>query len=110
LPEGIHDAVNEVIVRDPDIDLVGFAATPSGLLRAAGALHADVVVVATVDGAMPGVATHLLDQYPDIQVIAVAPEGRTALTCALRPRIDSFSGSSLAELAEAIRAPCHETV
>lgn len=109
LPEGIHDAVNEVIVRDPDIHMVGFAATPSGLLRAAGTLRADVVVIATVDGGLPGVATHLVDQYPDIRVVAVTPEGRTVLTYALRPRIDSFSGSSVAELAEAIRAPCHET-
>jgi threonine dehydratase len=109
LPEGIRDAVNAVLVGDPDIDMVGFAATPSGLLRAAGTLRADIVVIATVDGGLPGVATHLVDQYPDIRVVAVAPEGRTALTYALRPRIDNFSGSSVAELAEAIRVPCHET-
>jgi len=108
LPEGIRDAVHAVITGDSDIDMVGFAATPSRLLRAAGTLRADVVVIATVDGGLPGVATHLVDQYPDIRVVAIAPEGRTALTYALRPRIDSFSGSSVAELAEAIRAPCRE--
>lgn len=109
LPEGVYNAVSEVIVREPDLDVVGVAATPSGILHAAGMLHADVVVVGIVDGALPGVATHLLDQYPDIRVVGVAPEGRTALMYALRPRIDSFSSSSLTELSKAIRAACHET-
>lgn len=108
LPDGVRDAVGEVLVREPDIDVVGVAATPSALLQAAGTLQADVVVVLSIDGALPGVATHLVDQYPDIKVVAVAPEGRTALTYALRPRLDSFSGSSPAELAKAIRAACHE--
>ena len=110
LPEALRNAVTDVIVREPDTDLVGYAATPFELLRAAGTLDADVVVVATVDGALPGVATHLVDQYPDIRVVAIAPEGATTLTYALRPRIDVFSGSSLAELAKAIRALCQETV
>jgi threonine dehydratase len=108
LPDRVHHAVSEVIVGEPDIDMVGVAATPSGLLRAAGALHADVVVVATVDGGLPGVATHLVDQYPDIRVVAVAPEGGSALIYALRPHLDTFLGSSVAELAKEIRAACEE--
>lgn len=108
LPEGLRQVVDEVVVREPDIDVVGVAGSPSGLLRAAGTLRADVVVVAAVDGALPGVATHLLDQFPDIRVVAVAPEARAALMYAMRPRLDEFYGSSPAELANTIRAACHE--
>lgn len=108
MPTSLREAVREVIVRDLGADLVGFAATPSDLLRAAGTLRADVVLIGTADGSLPGVATHLVDQYPDIQVVAIAPEGRTALRYTRRPRIDSFSGSSVAELAATIRALCHE--
>ena len=64
-------------------------------------------MVATVDGDLPGVATHLLDQYPDIRVVAVAPEGSAALVYSLQPHTDRFSGSSMAELASSIRAACH---
>jgi len=71
-------------------------------------LRADVVVVATVDGALPGVATHLMDQYPNIRVVAVAPEGGRALTYALQPQVHSLLGSSLADLAKQIRAACEE--
>jgi DNA-binding NarL/FixJ family response regulator len=108
LPDRVRRDVSEVIVREPDVDVVGVASTPSGLLRAAGTLQADVVVVATVDGGLPGVATHLVDQYPDIRVVAVAPEGGSALLYALRPQVDSFLGSSLADLAKQIRAACDE--
>jgi DNA-binding NarL/FixJ family response regulator len=108
LPDGVRDAVNEWLVQEPEIEVVGTAATPSALLSAAGTFGVDVVVVATVRGALPGVATHVLDQYPEVRVVAVAPQGQSALLYAQRPRLDSFSGSSLAELASALRAACHE--
>lgn len=108
LPDGVRAAVTEVVVAEPDIDVVGFAATPVGLLCGAGRLGADVVLLATVDGGLPGVATHLLDQYPHIRVVAVAPEARSALIYALRPGLDTVSGSSPAELTAALRAACHQ--
>jgi threonine dehydratase len=108
LPAPLQEAVSAVVARDPHIELVGLAATPSELLAAAGELDAEVVVVATVDSALPGVATHLLDQYPDIRVVAVAPEGSAALVYSLQPHTDRFSGSSVAGLAESIRAAWHQ--
>lgn len=62
LPHGLQDTVNEVLASMPDIEATAVATNPSGLLHAAGTLRADVVVVATVDGDVPGLATHLLDQ------------------------------------------------
>jgi DNA-binding NarL/FixJ family response regulator len=107
LPAGLQAAVSEAVAQEPDIDVVGVAATPTELLLAAGTLRADVAVIAAADDELPGVATHLLDQYPDIRVVAVAPEADAALLYSLRPRLDRFSGSPL-ELAKAIRAACHE--
>jgi hypothetical protein len=107
LPADLHDAVSEVVAGEPDFELVGVAAKPSALLYAAGTLRADVVVVAAAGGEMPGVATHLLDQYPGIRVVAVAPQAGTALVYALAPRVDRFTGSSPAELVRALRRACH---
>jgi uncharacterized NAD-dependent epimerase/dehydratase family protein len=109
LPHGLQDTVTEVLAGMLDIDVSVIATNPSGLLRAAGTLRADVVVVAAVDGDLPGLATHLLDQYPDIRVVALAPEGRTALTYALHPRTERYVGSTVAELARTLRAACHDT-
>jgi uncharacterized NAD-dependent epimerase/dehydratase family protein len=109
LPRGLQDTVNEVLVGMPDIEATVVATNPSGLLRAAGTLRADVVVVAAVEGDLPGLATHLVDQYPDIRVVAVTPEGRTALTYALHPRVDRYVGSNVAELARTVRAACTDT-
>ena len=109
LPHGLQDTVNKVLVGMPDIEATVVATNPSGLLRAAGTLRADVVVVAAVDGDLPGLATHLVDQYPDIRVVAVTPEGRTALTYALQPRVDRYAGPNFAELARTMRAACHDS-
>jgi len=109
LPESLRDALVEVISQESDIELLGVCDGTSLLLSMAGELRADVVVLGAADGGLPGVATHLVDQYPDIRVVAVAPEGRAALVYGLQPRIDTFSGSSPAELAKPIRAACYET-
>lgn len=107
LPADLHDAVSEVVAGEPDLEMVGVAAKPFALLRAAGTLRADVVVVAMAGGEVPGVATHLLDQYPGIRVVVVAPQGRTALVYALRLCVDRFAGSSPQELVRALRRACH---
>ncbi|MEU4713989.1 hypothetical protein AB0F73_10115 [Micromonospora purpureochromogenes] len=103
LPTTVRDAVSDAVGGQADVELIGVAAGPSELLRAASALRADVVVVAAVAGALPGVATHLLDQHPDIRVLAVTGAG-TALSYRLRPHLVEFACSTPAELAAAIRA------
>jgi len=103
LPPAVRNAVSEAVGSRADVEVVGAADRPAELLRAAGALDADVVVVATVAGELPGVATHLVDQYPDIRVLAVTGAG-TALSYRLRPQLDEVSCATPDELAAAIRA------
>ncbi len=107
LPADLYDAVSEAVAGEPGLEVVGVAAKPSALLRAAGTLRVDVVVVAAAGDEVPGVATHLLDQYPGIRVVAVAPHGGTALVYALRPRVDRCTGSSPPDLVRAVRRACH---
>jgi len=106
LPAVVRDAVSDAAVRQAGLEVVGVADPPSLLLEAAGALRADVVVVATVDGELPGIASHLLDQYPDIRVVGVSADGRRALVHRLSPHTLEVAGATPAELAEAIRATC----
>jgi DNA-binding NarL/FixJ family response regulator len=106
LPTTVRNAVSDAVIRQTDVELLGFAERPSELLHAAGTLRADVVVVETVDGRLPGIASHLVDQYPDIRVLAVTPEARTALIYTLRPHVDTVTGEKPEDLAAAIRATC----
>ena len=103
LPATERNAISEAVDSLTDVEVVGVAERPAELLRAAGALDADVVVVATVAGGLPGIATHLIDQYPDIRVLAVTGAG-TALSYRLRPQLDEVSCATPDELAAALRA------
>jgi chemotaxis response regulator CheB len=104
LPTLLHHAVSGAIHSQIDIEVVGVAIQPTALLLAAGELRPDVVVVGTVGGDLPGVASHLVDQYPHITVLAIAPDGRQGLIYALRPQVERIDTSSTAELLRTIRA------
>ena len=106
MPKTVRRAVTDEVDRQADVQVIGSFSRPSELLKAAGELEPDLVVVATIDGELPGIATHLVDQHPDLWVLAVAPEVRAALIYAVHPRIDRVAGSTPSELADAIRARC----
>ena len=103
LPPALRAAVSAAIDGRADMVVVGVETRPSELLWAAGELRADVVVVAAAAGELPGVATHLLDQHPDLRVLAVAGTG-TAWCYRLRPRLDEVRCRTAAEMGAAIRA------
>ncbi|MEU4217132.1 hypothetical protein [Actinoplanes sp. NPDC026623] len=106
MPTTVRKTVSDTTDRQADVEVVGFFTRPSELLHAAGDLRADVVVVAAVDGELPGIATHLLDQYPDLWVLAVTSEARTALIYTARPRVERIAGATPDDLAAALRANC----
>jgi predicted glycosyltransferase len=102
LPEDVRNTISQAASGGGDLELVGVVTRPVELLAAAGALAADVVVVAAVAGALPGIATHLVDQHPAIRVIAVTG-GEAALSFRLRPCLDQVRCTTTEELVEAIR-------
>jgi DNA-binding NarL/FixJ family response regulator len=102
LPENVRQTISQAISARPELELAGVFTSPLELLAAAGELRADVVVVAAVAGALPGIATHLVDQFPDIRVLAVTG-GETALSFRLRPCLDLVRCTTADELAEVIR-------
>ena len=81
--------------------MVGVETQRSELLRAAGERQADVVIVAATAAGLPGVASHLVDQYPEIRVLAVTGTG-TAWRYRLRPCLDEVGCRTAEEWAAAI--------
>jgi len=104
LPATLHATLSEAIRSQADIEVVGVASQPTTLLVAAGTLRADIVVVAMVDCGLPGIASHLLDQYPQIWVVAVASDGRQAVVSAMRPHVEHIAGPSPTDLVRAMRS------
>jgi len=102
LPAPLHAALSEAISSQTDIEMVGVAIRPTSLLVEAGVLGADIVVVALSGAAPPGVTSHLLDQYPHIRVVAVAPDGRQALVSGMRPYVEHITDASPAGLVHAM--------
>jgi DNA-binding NarL/FixJ family response regulator len=93
----------DMIRSQPGIEVVGAATHPTELLLAAGSLDVDVVVVgAPPSGEPPGIASHLLDQYPHLRVLAVASDGRQVLLCDLQSRVVRIPIASPQELARTI--------
>jgi DNA-binding NarL/FixJ family response regulator len=103
LPTWFHSALTESVRSRADLEVVGVAIQPTELLLDAGARQADVVLVAMADGGVPGIASHLLDQYPHIKVLAVAFDGQEVLLYSLRPQIVRVPTPSLEELITTIR-------
>jgi DNA-binding NarL/FixJ family response regulator len=104
LPARLRDDLSQAISSEPDLDVVGVVSRPTTLLLAAGRLRADVVVVAMFDQGFPGIASHLLDQYPQIWVVAVTIDGRQALAATTRPHTEQIALTSLADLVRTIRS------
>jgi DNA-binding NarL/FixJ family response regulator len=106
LPTVVRGTLNAAIRAQSGIEVVGDARGPTELLLAAGRLRPDAFIIGASGGELPGIATHLLDQYPTTTVVAVAPDGCRALLYALRPRLDRIECSSLDELVRQVRDAC----
>jgi DNA-binding NarL/FixJ family response regulator len=103
VPAGLLAAFREAIGPPTDVEVVGVVERPTALLAEAGALRADVVVVAWLGRDVPGITSHLLDQYPHIRVVAVRPDGRRAVVSTMRPHVEHLAVPSPAELVRLLR-------
>ena len=53
---------------------------------------------------LPGIASHLLDQYPHLRVVAVTSDGRQVLVSVMRPYVEHIAVPSPADLVRAMRS------
>lgn len=103
IPAGLLASFHEVIGSRTDIEVVGLVERPTALLVEGGTLRADVVVVTWTGREVPGIASHLLDQYPQIRVVAVTPDGRRAAVSTMRPHVEHITVPTPADLLRVLR-------
>ena len=104
IPRDLGDNFKRAVTDQPDMELVGEVRNGVELLLTAGHTHADVVILGLQDSELPGICSHLLDEFPQIKVLAVSAGGQQAFLYEFRPRMVSLHEVSPESLLAAIRA------
>lgn len=73
------EAIQLKIQQCPDVKVVAEADSPAALLKLVEEYAADAVILPVEDEKMPGVLTHLFNEYPNILALAIAPAGNQAV-------------------------------
>ena len=69
-----------ILSQDPEIEILGEADDALGALLEAGKAQAAIIVIDLPPCRQePGLHTHLLEEYPNIKVIAVSRDGKEAV-------------------------------
>ena len=109
-PRMLREVLREIIEDQPDMEVVGEVLDPLDLLMAVRNMKADAVILAVKDSEEPGLCSHLLAEYPNLAILCLALEGKSAFIEQLCPRrleiVDPSEDKILSALRHAVRAPC----
>ena len=99
------DLWKTILSQDPEVELVGEADSPVDALVKAGDTQADLVVIdLPTSGNDPGLYSHLLEENPQLKVIAISQDGSRGIKYErgiLRRHIGETSPETLKELFQA---------
>ena len=106
-PRMMREVVREIVESQQDMEVVGEVLNPVEVLVAVREAKPDAVILALKDSEEPGLCSHLVAEYPNLTILGLAPDGRTALIRPRRQEIVHPSGANiLSTLRHAVRAPC----
>jgi len=77
-PRLMREVIRELINGQQDMEVVDEALDPVEVLVAARETKADAVILATKDSEEPGLCSHLLVEFPNLTILGLASDGRTA--------------------------------
>jgi DNA-binding NarL/FixJ family response regulator len=110
LPPALRDVFMPAVAGQADMELVGEMDSPVEILLAAGQGRADVVVLGMPGIELPGIAGQLLDEYPQLKVLAVNLDRRRLLLYELQPQLVLLGEVTAAGLLDAIRTAVQSEV
>ena len=100
----LRQALVPVLADPVDVELVGDVSGAIEMLLAVGETRADVVVLGMPGLELPGIAGQLLDEYPQLTVLAVNLNRQRAPLNEPRPQLLLVGEVSAEGLLEAIRS------
>ena len=98
----LTDIITRLVGTETDMVVVG-AVEPGNLLDALGDTRPDVVILGLDDVSAAPISTQLLSLWPDLKVMGVSADGRSACLYELRPHRVPLGDLSAQGLVEAIR-------
>lgn len=106
-PRMMREVVRKTIEHQEDMKVVGEVLEPLELLVAVRDMEADAVILDLEEYEEPALCSHLLAEYPNLTILSLAPDGKTAF---VRPRrreiVEPSEANILTALRHAIRSPC----
>jgi len=100
----LRGILKKAISTEPDMEIVGELADGIPLLLAAAQTQADVVITGLQDSELPGICSHLLNEYPHIKVLGLTADGRHGSLYEFQLHEVPLGEISQQELLAAIRA------
>lgn len=85
IPQLLADIVEELIARQPDIELVGSVAANRDLRRAIRRARPDVILCRASGAGLPAVYGEILEGHPHLRLLAIEASERTGFVYDLRP-------------------------
>jgi DNA-binding NarL/FixJ family response regulator len=104
MPQLLQDVVREVVLDQPDMEVVGEASSLGEMLVLAARTPADVVLVGPTEMELPELVLQLLQEEPHLKVLGLIDGGRRAYLYELRPHREVLEQVSIEELLRAIRS------
>jgi DNA-binding NarL/FixJ family response regulator len=103
MPPPLREEFKQAIVAQPDMEAVGDVSASFELLVATGRTQADVVIIGLEDSELPGVCSHLLNEYPHVKILGVSADAQRALLYEVRARTVPVADVSAEGLISAVR-------
>jgi DNA-binding NarL/FixJ family response regulator len=93
-----------MLIREPDIEIVGVAIDALDILLKVASTHAEVVVIdLPASGKDSGLCSHILAEYPEVKIFAVSEEGDRIVNYETAMLRREASDTSLENLVDLIR-------
>jgi chemotaxis response regulator CheB len=102
IPKLLFDLIKGIIVSSEDLHIVGEPMKGAGILRAAAATKADVIILSDKDMSADNCYCVLYRQ-PRLKIFAISTNGRRGSLYELRPRAKTLRDLSAESLIAAIR-------
>jgi hypothetical protein len=99
--ERLRAVVRDAVAEEPDLVAIEDGDSEVDVMLNAAA--ADVVVIGMTGGSLPVVAERLLDEYPDIGVVAIDIDPDQGVILQLRPQLTRIAELSPRALSAALR-------
>jgi DNA-binding NarL/FixJ family response regulator len=103
LPQLVQGLLDGTLARQPDMTVVGRAATSAGMADAARATHPQFVVVGLHGSELPQACRDLLAEQPRLRVLGIEADAGRAHLYELRPERVDIGEVSPADVVDAIR-------